>query len=133
MPANYLMKGSPGGLARIDAIFGGHGYSNTFSNAPVPFGAFPSLHAGCATLEGLALSHFFPKSRPFIWAYVFVLYWSTMVSVERPLRAGQGLARASRARCQVPLSREPRLIRCRPALFITVPHSSLPHRPCGWR
>lgn len=72
------MKGSPGGLARIDAIFGGHGYSNTFSNAPVPFGAFPSLHAGCATLEGLALSHFFPKSRPFIWTYVFVLYWSTM-------------------------------------------------------
>lgn len=74
------MKGSAGGLARIDKIFGGNGYENTFSNAPVPFGAFPSLHAGCATLEALFLSHFFPQGRPFYWAYVFVLYWSTMVS-----------------------------------------------------
>ncbi|ORY84686.1 hypothetical protein BCR35DRAFT_303010 [Leucosporidium creatinivorum] len=78
VPANYLMKGSPGGLARIDKIFGGHGYDSTFSNAPVPFGAFPSLHAGCATLEALFLSHFFPRGRPFYWTYVFILYWSTM-------------------------------------------------------
>lgn len=72
------MKGSAGGLARIDKIFGGNGYENTFSNAPVPFGAFPSLHAGCATLEALFLSHFFPRGRPFYWTYVFILYWSTM-------------------------------------------------------
>ena len=54
------MHGSPGGLARIDALFGGQGYTNTFSNAPVPFGAFPSLHAGCSTMEALFLTHFFP-------------------------------------------------------------------------
>lgn len=82
VPANYLMKGSAGGLARIDKIFGGNGYENTFSNAPVPFGAFPSLHAGCATLEALFLSHFFPgengRLRIVWWSYVFVLYWSTM-------------------------------------------------------
>ncbi|SCV73432.1 BQ2448_7358 [Microbotryum intermedium] len=78
IPANYGMHGSPGGLARIDAIFGGNGYNNTFTNAPVPFGAFPSLHAGCSTMEALFLSHFFPKGRVFYWSYVFWLYWSTM-------------------------------------------------------
>ncbi|GAA5995955.1 phosphatase PAP2 family protein [Rhodotorula paludigena] len=78
VPANYFMRGSPGGLARIDALFGGHGYDKTFSGAPVPFGAFPSLHAGCSTMEALFLSHFFPRGRPVYWAYVFVLYWSTM-------------------------------------------------------
>ncbi|GAA5985296.1 hypothetical protein JCM10908_002609 [Rhodotorula pacifica] len=78
VPANYRMRGSAGGLARIDAIFGGHGYDKTFSGAPVPFGAFPSLHAGCSTMEALFMSHFFPKGRPFYWLYVFTLYWSTM-------------------------------------------------------
>ncbi|GAA6039242.1 hypothetical protein JCM8097_003223 [Rhodosporidiobolus ruineniae] len=78
VPANYGMRGSAGGLARIDTIFGGHGYEKTFSGAPVPFGAFPSLHAGCSTMEALFLSHFFPRWRPFYWAYVFWLYWSTM-------------------------------------------------------
>jgi len=81
VPANYNMRGSAGGLARIDAIFGGHGYDKTFSGAPVPFGAFPSLHAGCSTMEALFLSHFFPKGRVFYWIYVFWLYWSTMVRV----------------------------------------------------
>ncbi|GAA5922860.1 hypothetical protein JCM1841_003764 [Sporobolomyces salmonicolor] len=69
VPANYNMRGSAGGLARIDSIFGGHGYENTFSGAPVPFGAFPSLHAGCSTMEALFLSHFFPKGRVFYWIY----------------------------------------------------------------
>lgn len=77
-PANYGMKGSAGGLIRIDAIFGSHGYKNTFENAPVPFGAFPSLHAGSSTVVALLLSHFFPQGRPFYWSYVLVLYWSTM-------------------------------------------------------
>lgn len=74
-----MMKGSPGGLARIDAIFHSNGYTKTFTGAPVPFGAFPSLHAGCSTMEALFMSHFFPKGRVFYWAYVFWLYWSTMV------------------------------------------------------
>ena len=79
VPANYDMRGSPGGLARIDAIFHSSGYTKTFTGAPVPFGAFPSLHAGCSTMEALFLSHFFPQGRVFYWAYVFWLYWSTMV------------------------------------------------------
>lgn len=94
------MKGSPAGLARIDALFGGHGYTVTFTNAPVPFGAFPSLHAACATMEALYCSYFFPISiqiggslidrvlgkgkklaldaRLLYWSYAFWLYWCTM-------------------------------------------------------
>ena len=72
------MPGSAAGLARIDALFGGTGYQTTFSNAPVVFGAFPSLHSACATLEALFISHFFPSATRFIWAYAFVLYWATM-------------------------------------------------------
>ncbi|KAF7290596.1 acidPPc domain-containing protein [Mycena indigotica] len=77
-PANYGMHGSPGGLLRIDRLFGGHGYTVTFSNAPVVFGAFPSLHAGCATLEALFVSHFFPQATRYVWAYAGLMYWATM-------------------------------------------------------
>lgn len=98
-PANYSMKGSPAGLARIDALFHSHGYTLTFTNAPVPFGAFPSLHAGSATMEALFCSYFFPiqlqlggiferiigkgkrlnvDMRIFYWTYAFWLYWCTM-------------------------------------------------------
>lgn len=77
-PANYGMKGSPGGLARIDTLFGSHAYTTGFTNSPLVFGAFPSLHAGNATLEALFLSHFFPQTTRYIWAYASVLYWATM-------------------------------------------------------
>lgn len=87
-PANYGMRGSPAGLARIDALFKGHGYTLTFTGAPVVFGAFPSLHAACATCESLFLSYFFPgkvrigrfliDARVFYWGYSFWLYWCTM-------------------------------------------------------
>jgi len=77
-PANYSMKGSPGGLIRIDRLFHSHGYTTTFSNAPVVFGAFPSLHAGGATMEALFVSHFFPFTTRYVWAYAGTLYWATM-------------------------------------------------------
>lgn len=77
-PANYGMKGSAGGLARIDALFHGNGYNNAFSNAPMVFGAFPSLHAGSATMEALFISHFFPATTKYVWIYAGVLYWATM-------------------------------------------------------
>ncbi|CED84472.1 Phosphatidic acid phosphatase type 2/haloperoxidase [Phaffia rhodozyma] len=77
-PANYSMAGSAGGLARIDHLFGGSGYTETFSNSPMVFGAFPSLHAGSATIEALFLTHFFPRFKVFYWIYVAVLYWATM-------------------------------------------------------
>lgn len=77
-PATYAIRGSPGGLARIDAIFNSSGYKMAFNNSPLVFGAFPSLHAGWATLEALFISHFFPEKARYIWGYAGVLYWSTM-------------------------------------------------------
>ncbi|WWD03284.1 hypothetical protein V865_001335 [Kwoniella europaea PYCC6329] len=77
-PADYSMPGSPGGLLRIDRVFHSSGYTNTFGNAPLVFGAVPSLHSGCAVMEALFLSHFFPTFKPFYWGYVGVLWWATM-------------------------------------------------------
>jgi inositol phosphorylceramide synthase catalytic subunit len=77
-PAHYSMKGSPGGLLRIDNILHSHGYTVTFSNSPVVFGAFPSLHSACATMEALFLAHFFPQMATYAWIYAAVLYWATM-------------------------------------------------------
>ncbi|KAJ7641478.1 hypothetical protein FB45DRAFT_900306 [Roridomyces roridus] len=77
-PANYAMSGSPGGLLRIDRLFHGNGYTVTFTNSPLVFGALPSLHAACGTMEALFLAHFFPQTTRYVWTYVGVLYWSTM-------------------------------------------------------
>ncbi|SNX83283.1 related to AUR1 - inositol phosphorylceramide synthase [Melanopsichium pennsylvanicum] len=87
-PANYGMRGSPAGLARIDALFHSHGYTLTFTGAPMVFGAFPSLHAGNATIKALFCSYFFPvvlkigrlrlDARVLYWTYCSILYWSTM-------------------------------------------------------
>ncbi|KAF9242821.1 PAP2-domain-containing protein [Melanogaster broomeanus] len=77
-PATYNIPGSPGGLARIDALFGGDGYQTAFSNSPLVFGAFPSLHAGWATLGALFITHFWDGTGRYVWVYVGVLYWSTM-------------------------------------------------------
>lgn len=77
-PANYGVSGSPGGLMRIDHIFKNHLYTEAFSNSAVIFGALPSLHSACATLEALFFVHCFPKLRGFAIGYVFWLWWSTM-------------------------------------------------------
>jgi inositol phosphorylceramide synthase catalytic subunit len=77
-PASYDTPGSAAGLARIDKLFHGDGYAVTFSKSPVVFGAFPSLHAGCATMEALFVSHFFPHMTVYVWSYTAVLYWATM-------------------------------------------------------
>lgn len=76
--ANYTMKGSPGGLARIDKLLHINLYSNAFANSSVIFGAFPSLHSGCATMEALFFSYCFPFLRPLFIFYVCWLWWSTM-------------------------------------------------------
>jgi len=77
-PAEYSMKGSPGGLLRIDNLLHSHGYTVAFSNSPVVFGAFPSLHSACATMEALFLAHFFPQVATYAWGYAAILYWATM-------------------------------------------------------
>ncbi|KAH9849139.1 PAP2-domain-containing protein [Lenzites betulinus] len=77
-PADYTIRGSPGGLARIDKLFHSNGYTSAFSNSPLVFGAFPSLHAGSATMEALFISHFFPWTTKWVFGYASVLYWATM-------------------------------------------------------
>ncbi|KAI6083527.1 PAP2-domain-containing protein [Hypoxylon rubiginosum] len=77
-PARYGMQGSPAGLARIDALFGVDMYTTSFTTAPVPFGAFPSLHAADAILEALFMSYCFPKLRAFCTFYVCWICWATM-------------------------------------------------------
>lgn len=78
VPAAYGMSGSPAGLARIDKIFGVDLYTTSFSTAPVPFGAFPSLHSGNAVLEALFMSHAFPRFRTAFVLYAGWVWWATM-------------------------------------------------------
>ena len=77
-PANYGMPGSPAGLARIDKLLGIDLYTSNFTASPMVFGAFPSLHAGSATIEALFMSYVFPKMRPIFIAYTLWLWWATM-------------------------------------------------------
>jgi PAP2 superfamily len=77
-PADYSMNGSPGGLERIDTLFGLNLYTSSFSASPVVFGAFPSLHAGWATLHALYLHHLVPQARVVLCAYVMWVWWATM-------------------------------------------------------
>ena len=77
-PADYTMNGSPGGLERIDNLFGTNLYTSSFSASPVVFGAFPSLHAGWATLHSLYIHHLFPRARVLLCAYVMWVWWATM-------------------------------------------------------
>lgn len=77
-PANYSMNGSPGGLGRIDELFGVDMYTTTFMNSPLVFGAFPSLHSGCAVMDVLFLCWLFPRFTYVWWGYACLLWWSTM-------------------------------------------------------
>jgi membrane-associated phospholipid phosphatase len=77
-PANYSMKGSPAGLARIDAFLGFDMYTSGFTASPMVFGAFPSLHAATSTLEALFMSHVFPSLTPLFAFYAMWLWWATM-------------------------------------------------------
>lgn len=76
--ANYSMKGSPGGLGRIDKLFGINVYTPAFTNSPLIFGAMPSLHSGCATFDCLWLCYLFPSFTPLWCVYVMWLWASTM-------------------------------------------------------
>lgn len=77
-PAHYGMSGSPAGLARVDKLLGVDMYTTSFTTAPMPFGAFPSLHSANATLEALFMSFCFPRLRPLFLFYVGWLWWATM-------------------------------------------------------
>lgn len=76
--ANYQMKGSPGGLARVDKILGLDLYTTGFTNSPLIFGAMPSLHSGCSTMDAIWLTYLWPKLAPVWCLYVMWLWYSTM-------------------------------------------------------
>ncbi|KAK9382492.1 uncharacterized protein V2V93DRAFT_365255 [Kockiozyma suomiensis] len=78
VPATYDVKGSPGGLARVDQIIGLDLYTSSFTASPMVFGAFPSLHSGCAVIEVLFMSYLFPRLTPYLMGYVLWIWWSTM-------------------------------------------------------
>ncbi|KAJ4292986.1 Phosphatidylinositol:ceramide phosphoinositol transferase (IPC synthase) [Collariella sp. IMI 366227] len=78
LPAHYGMEGSPAGLRRIDELFGVDMYTTSFTTAPLPFGAFPSLHAADAILEALFMQYCFPRFRPFFVFYAVWICWATM-------------------------------------------------------
>lgn len=78
VPAAYGMPGSPAGLKAVDEIFGIDLYTTNFTTAPLPFGAFPSLHAANAVLEALFMSHAFPQFRTFFIIYAGWVWWATM-------------------------------------------------------
>lgn len=42
------------------------------------FGAMPSLHAGCATIEALFLAHVFPRLRWVFYGYIAWIWWATL-------------------------------------------------------
>ncbi|KAL2194873.1 hypothetical protein P885DRAFT_70903 [Corynascus similis CBS 632.67] len=77
-PAHYGMEGSPAGLRRVDELFGVDMYTTSFTTAPLPFGAFPSLHAADAILEALFMQYCFPRFRPYFIMYGVWISWSTM-------------------------------------------------------
>lgn len=77
-PASYAMRGDPGGLARIDKLFHSNTYSLTFGGSPMVFGAFPSLHSGCAIIQALFISHLLQKTRPICFAHVTWIWWACM-------------------------------------------------------
>jgi hypothetical protein len=77
-PADYSIHGEPGGLSRIDTILGLDLYGSTFGNSPLVFGAFPSLHSGCATFEMLFLVYLCPRLKPLAIFYVLWMWFSTM-------------------------------------------------------
>lgn len=76
--ANYSMKGSAGGLERVDTLTGLNWYTIPFKESPLVFGAFPSLHSGSAVMEALFMSYLFPQAGPILVLYVMWIWWATM-------------------------------------------------------
>jgi membrane-associated phospholipid phosphatase len=77
-PADYTMHGDPAGLQRIDNIFHLDIYNTTFTENPLPWGAWPSLHSGFAVYSATFLIFLFPKFSPLFLLYVAWIWWATM-------------------------------------------------------
>jgi len=80
-PASYDLKGDPGGLARVDAMFDTSFYLNTFLNSPLVFGAFPSLHCGWPSLLTLFLCFHVFTTWKLRWIPIFYVCWVSFAVV----------------------------------------------------
>ncbi|KAJ3278085.1 Aureobasidin resistance protein Aur1, partial [Borealophlyctis nickersoniae] len=72
------MPGNPGGLARVDKLFGTHIYTSTFNASPLVFGAMPSLHSGFAVLIVLFAMHYSRRAGFLLSFYMCWQWWATM-------------------------------------------------------
>ncbi|OUM57476.1 hypothetical protein PIROE2DRAFT_25941, partial [Piromyces sp. E2] len=77
-PADYTMHGDPAGLKRIDELFHVQIYTPSFTENPLPWGAWPSLHSGFASYTAIFLIYLYPKVSPFFILYVLWIWWATM-------------------------------------------------------
>jgi len=80
-PASYGLIGDPGGLGRVDNFFEVQVYNGTFSQSPLVFGAFPSLHVGWPTLLGLFLWFNVCQRHSHKAAVVLYLFWMCIAVV----------------------------------------------------
>jgi len=75
-PANYAVKPFEAGLQRLDRYLGEPLFASFYSNNPVVFGAFPSLHV--AHPVSLALFWPFERLSWLIWLYPIITSWAAV-------------------------------------------------------
>jgi len=76
-PATYTFRGEPAGLQYADQILKISMFDNIYSNSPVVFGSFPSLHAAWPFMIACYAE---PNSivGKFTWLYVLAVWWAAL-------------------------------------------------------
>jgi len=77
LPATYNFRGEPAGLQYADQILQISIFDNIYSNSPVVFGSFPSLHAAWPFMIACYAE---PNSvvGKFTWFYVLAVWWAAL-------------------------------------------------------
>eukprot|EP00656_Telonema_subtile_P039130 TRINITY_DN4426_c0_g2_i1.p1 TRINITY_DN4426_c0_g2~~TRINITY_DN4426_c0_g2_i1.p1 ORF type:complete len:340 (+),score=60.09 TRINITY_DN4426_c0_g2_i1:248-1267(+) len=78
MPS-YSQRGFPAGLLRVDDLLGTTIFRNAYSQSPVVYGAFPSMHCGWPFIVALHFTEH-PQGAKWLWvhAYSILLAWAAM-------------------------------------------------------
>lgn len=72
---SYEQKGHPAGLLRVDTILGTRIFQNAYSQSPVVYGAFPSMHCGWPFILALFYTG---RYKSLVYAYAILLAWAAM-------------------------------------------------------
>jgi len=72
---SYNQKGHPAGLMRVDTILGTSIFHNTYSQSPVVYGAFPSMHCGWPFILTL---YYTGRWQSISIGYSILLAWAAM-------------------------------------------------------